>query len=210
MNGEKNSSKREKTARVIPVHPGDERIGRTNSRCSLLSPRKERITTVISGDPGHPRDDFIELITQNMKTLGFDEISSKILGVLFIETEEMSLEEIAIETGYSLSAISTAMKNLSQYQVIRRFTKPGSKKVFFFLDKDLVSMEAQILRMKYENLFVSSKKALPGIIEKYELLDSELSENELEIADQYYRQISKLEKIIGNLLEAIETVERSG
>jgi DNA-binding transcriptional regulator GbsR (MarR family) len=127
--------------------------------------------------------------------------------VLFIEPEEMSLEEISIETGYSLSAVSTAMKNLSQFHIVKRFKKPGSKKAFFFIDKNLAAIGAQALRMKYDNVILPSKKMLPGIIEKYEHVGSDKTASELEIITRYYRQILKLESIVRNFLDEMENID---
>ncbi|MEZ5336378.1 MAG: hypothetical protein R2741_14680 [Methanolobus sp.] len=201
--------KGKKVARVTPVHPGDERVCKKGHRSSLLSPRREpENISVITGDDGHAKDDFIELIVQNLKAQDFDEISSRIIGTLFIETEEMSLEEIAIETGYSLSAVSTAMKNLSQFHVVRRFNKPGSKKAFFFLDKNLVSIWTQSLRKKFDNVIIPSKKILPEIIDKYEIEGLESSASELAIVEHYYRQILKLEDIVEHFLSEMDNIDQ--
>ena len=199
--------KKKKVAKIAPLHPGDERGKNNAQRCPLLSPRKDtKNVSWIPQDPASPKEEFTELIAQNLKSEGFDEISSRIVGVLFIEPEEMSLEEISIETGYSLSAVSTAMKNLSQFHIVRRFQKPGSKKAFFFLDKNLVSIGAQALRMKYDNVILPSKKILPEIIEKYEQESSDKSQSELEIISRYYRQILKLESIVERFLDEMENI----
>ncbi|MDW7733203.1 MAG: hypothetical protein SCH66_12350 [Methanolobus sp.] len=202
-------NKRKKVAKIVPLHPGDERGKNKTQRCPLLSPKKDtKNVSWIPHDPASPKEEFTELITRNLRSEGFDEISSRIVGVLFIEPEEMSLEEISIETGYSLSAVSTAMKNLSQFHIVRRFQKPGSKKAFFFLDKNLVSIGAQALRIKYDNVILPSKKILPDIIEKYEQESSDRSRSELEIITRYYRQMLKLESIVENFLDEMENIVR--
>jgi len=199
--------KRKEIANIAPLHPGDERGNNQRHRCPLLSPRKDaKNVSWISSDPVSPKEEFIELITQNLKSEGFDEISSRIIGVLFIEPEEMSFEEICIETGYSLSAVSTAMKNLSQFHIVRRFQKPGSKKAFFFLDKNLTAIGTQALRMKYDNVILPSKKILPDIIGKYELEKSGKARSELEIVTRYYRHMLKLESIVENFLDEMENI----
>ncbi|SDF66767.1 DNA-binding transcriptional regulator GbsR, MarR family [Methanolobus vulcani] len=199
-----------KTANVTSLHSDDERGCNTREQCSLLYPNTKRETRAVSwipSDPESPKQEFTELIVENLKSEGFDEISSRIVGVLFIEPEEMSLEEISIETGYSLSAVSTAMKNLSQFHIIKRFKKPGSKKAFFFLDKNLAAIGAQALRMKYDNVILPSKKILPDIIEKYERDGSDKTASELEIVTRYYRQILKLESIVENFLDEMENID---
>lgn len=206
MAGKKKNGKT--TVKIEPLYPGDERGGYDRNRSLLFTPRKdpEKLFWVPS-EPTSPREDFKELITQNLKAEGFDDIASKIISMLFIEPEEMSLEEISIETGYSLSAVSTAMKNLSQYHIVRRFKKPGSKKVFFFLDKNLTSIGAQALRMKYDNIILPSKKELPEIIKKYEDNGSDTSNPEFEIVTRYHKQMLKLESIVENFLTELENID---
>ncbi|SFM85214.1 GbsR/MarR family transcriptional regulator [Methanolobus profundi] len=197
--------KKEKlTANIRPVRPGDDRIGKAEhhsfpSPCLLCNRR-----SVSQEYPESAKDEFTELLTQNLKAMGFDEISSKILAFLFFETEEMSLEEISVETGYSLSAISTAMKKLSQYHILKRFTRPGSKKVFFILEKDLISLSTQMLRMRYESIFPLTKKILPGIIREYEQKGPGSIEDDLEVIKAYYGQMLELENIYGKLLEIMD------
>jgi DNA-binding transcriptional regulator GbsR (MarR family) len=202
--------KEKKTAKITPLRPCDERGNNARERCSLLYPntkRENRDVSWIPSDQDSPKQEFTELIAQNLKSEGFDEISSRIVGVLFIEPEEMSLEEISIETGYSLSAVSTAMKNLSQFHIVRRFKKPGSKKAFFFLDKNLASIGAQALRMKYNSVILPSKKILPDIIKKYESEGLDKTTGELEIITRYYRQIMKLESIVEKFLDEMENID---
>ena len=73
-----------------------------------------------------PRDEFIDIISKNCQVDGFDELTSKIVGTLFIEPTEVALEDLAKMTGYSLSAVSTAMKLVVRTGLVKRMKKPGS------------------------------------------------------------------------------------
>jgi len=114
-----------------------------------------------------PKNEFIELIAENRKVNGLDELSSKIIGILFIEPEEVALDELANRTGYSLSAVSTALKFIERAGIVKRSKKPKSKKVYFYMGKDILAMFLQIMRRKYEKIILPSKQKLPRIIEKY-------------------------------------------
>ena len=61
---------------------------------------------------GNPKEDFVELLTEVNRRKGLDELTSRIIGILFIEPYEVSLDELSERTGYSMSAVSTAMKLL--------------------------------------------------------------------------------------------------
>ena len=154
-----------------------------------------------------PKNEFIELIAENSKVNGLDELSSKIIGILFIEPEEVALDELANRTGYSLSAVSTALKFIERAGIVKRSKKPKSKKVYFYMGKDILAMFLQIMRRKYEKIILPSKQKLPRIIEKYKQESTKESEEELKIVENYYKEVLFFEQI---LKEFIETFEQYG
>jgi len=154
-----------------------------------------------------PKNAFIELIVENSKVNGFDELSSKIIGILFIEPEEIALDELARRTGYSLSAVSTALKFIERAGIVKRSKKPKSRKVYFYMEKDNLAMSLQIARRKYEKILLPSKQKLPNIIELYKQDSSKNSGAELMIVEDYYKSLIFFEQI---LKEFIEKFERYG
>jgi DNA-binding transcriptional regulator GbsR (MarR family) len=156
---------------------------------------------------GSPKNEFIELIAENSKVNGLDELSSRIIGILFIEPKEIALDELAKRTGYSLSAVSTAMKFIERAGVVKRSKKPKSRKVYYYMEKDILVMFIQLLRRKYENIILPSKYKLPRIIEKYKLEKSENSEEELRIVKAYYKQVLFSEQLIKDSINTLEQYE---
>jgi len=154
-----------------------------------------------------PKNEFIELIAENSKVNGLDELSSKIIGILFIEPEEVALDELANRTGYSLSAVSTALKFIERAGIVKRTKKPKSRKVYFYMEKDMLAISLQITRRKYEKIILPSKQKLPKIIEKYKQESTKESGEELGIVENYYKEILFFEQI---LKEFIETFEQYG
>ncbi len=154
-----------------------------------------------------PKNEFIELIAENSKVNGLDELSSKIIGILFIEPEEVALDELANRTGYSLSAVSTALKFIERAGIVKRTKKPKSRKVYFYMGKDMLAISLQIMKRKYEKIILPSKQKLPKIIEKYKQESTKESGEELGIVENYYKEILFFEQI---LKEFIETFEQYG
>jgi len=152
-----------------------------------------------------PKNAFIELIVENSKVNGFDELSSKLIGILFIEPEEIALDELANRTGYSLSAVSTALKFIERAGIVKRSKKPKSRKVYFYMEKDMLAMFLQIMRRKYEKIILPSKQKLPKIIEKYKQESTKESAEELRIVETYYNEVLFFEQ---NLKESIERFEQ--
>lgn len=156
------------------------------------------------------KEEFIELLTELQRMKGVDEITSKVIGILYIEPEEVSLEELCKNTGYSLSGVSTAMKLLVMAGIVKRIKKPKSKKVYFFMDKDMISFFLQSLgKMEKNVMFI--KDRLPGIIEKYKTEKIKESKQELVIVEKYYKQLEltesamvKIKDIVSDLIKKKE------
>jgi len=109
-----------------------------------------------------PRDEFIEMMVEIQRAKGLDELSSKLIGIMFIEPNEITLNELSEITGYSLSAISTSMKFLERTGLVKRFKKPGSRKLYFYMGKDMPSMLTEIVKKLEKNVSML-KSRIPGI-----------------------------------------------
>ncbi|NOQ38591.1 hypothetical protein GQ472_06950 [archaeon] len=153
------------------------------------------------------RNEFIELMARNFKQNGFDDCTSKIVGALYIEPKEISLETVSDKTGYSLSAVSTAMKLLVSMGIIKRIKKPKSRKVYFFMEKDMVACMLDHMKKNYELSLLMSKEALPKIIERYKSREQEIFGEELMIIEQYYNQVVAFEDVMKNFIEALESLQ---
>ncbi len=153
------------------------------------------------------RNKFIELMARNFKQNGFDDCTSRIVGTLYIEPKEISLETVSDKTGYSLSAVSTAMKLLVNMGMIKRIKKPKSRKVYFFMEKDMVACMLDHMKKNYELSLLASKEALPKIIDRYKMKRQESSGEELKIIEQYYDQVVAFEDIMKNFIEALENMQ---
>ncbi len=152
-----------------------------------------------------PKQEFIELMTSNFKTNGLSELTSKITGILYSEPGEVSLEEIAKRTGYCLSAISTEIKLLEGMGIVRRMKKSGSRKVYLFMDKDIMSKSLELMQKKYESVILKSKNVLPEIIKRYkEQAKTKAQKQELKIVLEYYHQIVHAESIIPRMIEILK------
>ncbi|MBW6461691.1 MAG: hypothetical protein K0B07_01455 [DPANN group archaeon] len=154
------------------------------------------------------RNEFIELMSQNFKQNGFDDCASKIVAMLYIEPTDISLETVSEKTGYSLSAISTVMKPLVAMGFIKRIKKSHSRKVYFFMEKDIIPCMIDYMKKNYERSLLMSKDALPKIIEKYKSNRQEASDAELKIIEQYYNQVVAFEEITKHFIDALENLQQ--
>lgn len=144
-----------------------------------------------------PKKDFIELIADVNRVKGLDELTSNIIGIVFIEPKEVSLEELSKRTGYSHSAVSTSMKLLVASGCIKRKRMPKSKKVYFFMEKDMFVAWKQMIEKINANI-MNIKTKVPRIIADYRQVKYEGSREERRIVEGYYDQLLAFEKVMGN------------
>jgi DNA-binding transcriptional regulator GbsR (MarR family) len=153
-----------------------------------------------------PKEKFIELITEGCRVDGLDNLTSKIIGVLFAESEELSLGEISEKVGYSLSGTSTALKFLERSGLVKKFTKPKSKKVYFHIGEEILSLFLELMEKKYNKMILPAKIQLPEIIKGYKENKDSYSKEELKRVEDYYKQTLLLEKLLKKMIEEIRSI----
>ena len=72
------------------------------------------------------------------RTLGYSPIHGKIIAALAANGREMSLQETARETGYSISMVSLSLDLLDVMGVIQKSRKPRDRNLYISLKGDLL------------------------------------------------------------------------
>ncbi|MFP4045796.1 MAG: GbsR/MarR family transcriptional regulator [Candidatus Aenigmatarchaeota archaeon] len=150
-----------------------------------------------------PREEFVDLVAEIQKMRGLDNLSACLVGELFVEPGELSLQELAEKTGYSLSAVSSSMKNLTDCEFIKRTKKPGSKKIYFHIEKSWMKNFLEVMSEKHRSIVEMVENKIPTILEEYEDLEDEKSKREKEIIKRYYREIEAMNDIFEKFIEEV-------
>jgi DNA-binding transcriptional regulator GbsR (MarR family) len=119
------------------------------------------------------------------------------------------MDGLAKKTGYSLASISTTMKMLEPAGFVQRRRKPGTRKVFFHMEKNLAVINIHKLRAAKELMLKSARRALPNIIAKHKkrLTDME-SKQKLKIVEGYYRQLEEFETMMDKWTKDLEEMSK--
>jgi DNA-binding transcriptional regulator GbsR (MarR family) len=72
------------------------------------------------------------------KTIGYSPIHGKIIAALMVNNRELTLQNLARETGYSISMISLSLDLLEVMGVIRKSRKHGDRNLYVSLQGDLL------------------------------------------------------------------------
>lgn len=146
--------------------------------------------------------EFVNFYVQVGKTWGLDNLSSKLIGILYLEPKEISIEDLAKRTGYSLASISNKMRYLENFGVLQRIKKPGSKKVFYYMEKDCIKLTQMHFEKIYSTEILPAKELMPRLLDKFKKEKLNKKEREkYEIIKNYHKQMLDVEKVYFKILD---------
>lgn len=152
-------------------------------------------------------EDISELMSNLWKPLGFNDSFCNIMSVLYLEPDEISLEDLSKETNYSLASVSNIMKILVNIGVVKKIRKPKSHKVFFYMEKDIIRLNIQKINFANEQI-KHIIEILPSIIEKHSnRQNNEKTKKKLQILQSYYEQIKKFHFVMEKMIKELRKIQ---
>jgi DNA-binding transcriptional regulator GbsR (MarR family) len=150
-------------------------------------------------------EEAMNFMTTLGRVYGFPDLQSKVIALLYLEPDEISMEDIAEKTGYSLASISNTMKMLEAFGTIARRRKPGTKKAYFYMEKNLAKLNIMKFTAMQNNFLGPAKEILPALIKKYKnRVKDEKSKRKIAIAENYYKQLLCFEGMIAHWIGELE------
>ncbi|HEX2207215.1 MAG TPA: MarR family transcriptional regulator [Longimicrobium sp.] len=108
------------------------------------------MATMEPGGGMHPADEeFVERVGRFFEGDGAPRTSGRMLGLLLLQSREMSIDEIADRLKVSRASVSTNARNLESYHVVERVSHMGDRRDFYRIAPDL---ERTLLRLRMERL----------------------------------------------------------
>ena len=99
------------------------------------------------------------------RSYNFDDLTTLIYARLFIDPDEVAMEDLARETGYSLASVSNKIKILETCGVVVRRTRPGTRKVYVFAPKDMVKVMLNYLTGYQQGEVAMVKSDIPRMLD---------------------------------------------
>lgn len=148
--------------------------------------------------------EFVELYRTSSPMAGHDDLLDNLFATLYIEPEEVAMDDLAKKTGYSLASISNKVKALESIGLVTRRKKPGSKRIFLYAEKDILKVMKNALLSKEKQGMGVLKEKLPEIIKKYRNSRSDKDDKKVKILEDYCRQITKMEELFKKVRKELE------
>ncbi|MCF7860605.1 hypothetical protein K9M79_00035 [Candidatus Woesearchaeota archaeon] len=149
--------------------------------------------------------DFNEMVQKIGNPVGADSLVMSIYAILYLAPGPVAMEDLAKTTGYSLASVSSKTKMMETMGLIERRNTPGTRKLYYYMEKNLTEMFKNFFIKKEKTQVAVAKQMLPPIIKKYE--NEKLSDEDkikLKNMKEYYKCILKFEKIIQEIVTMID------
>jgi len=127
----------------------------------------------------------------NVATLmGYSEVHGRIIAALTGQTQPVALSQLAKETGYSLSSISTSLDLLEVLGMVRKGKVAGDRKVYVQLDGDLLEGLKRAVVMK-------GKKGVDHAFDEFQAIEAAL--DSLPADEDRERVVNILQRLRGEI-----------
>ncbi len=152
---------------------------------------------------------IIDLFQEMARGQGMaDSLLVIIFAKLYLEPEPIAMEDLAKETGYSLASICNKVNMLAGSMQIKKIRKPGTKKIYLYMEKDFLKIWKEALIKKEKYVIKRAKEKLPPLIKEYkDKARSGIEKEKLKNLENYLNQILKLEKVINKMIGEFTKLE---
>lgn len=132
-------------------------------------------------------------------TIGYNEIHGRILAVLLVRGKKMSLQELAKETGYSISTISISLDLLEVLEMIRKVKKAGDRKLYIELHGDLLGGLKKAFLMKMQKNVSNTLDSFNKYKDALNKSKDRRKDNVLKTLDILEKQVKRVDKYVALL-----------
>lgn len=131
------------------------------------------------------REEVISTMADVAKLFGAKRSHGRLFGILYFAGEALSMDDLAAESGYAKSTVSTAMATLTDLGLVTRQSQPGEgKRVFFEPEDDLWTVFETLLGDRIGAELDGTTRSLRAAKIVYEEVDTEQARRDREQVEQ--------------------------
>jgi len=143
------------------------------------------------------KDMIYSTFSEIVNSIGYSPVHGKILAALFVNNGELSLQELAKETGYSSSMISLSLDFLEIFGIIKKRKKPQDRNLYIKLQGDL-------LECLKNAIIIKVKKSIDETLNEFEKNKKDISKLSKNQGIKAQKTLKILEKEIKRLKKYID------
>ena len=135
-------------------------------------------------------------------SIGYSPIHGKIIGILLVKDQTLSLQELAEKTGYSASMVSLSLDLLEVLGIIKKVKKTADRKLYVELSGDLLECLKRAILIKLE-------KSITTSLQEFEDSKKQLDGLEGKEKDRVLKTINVLEEQINRLNSYVKLLSKT-
>jgi len=109
------------------------------------------------------RNEFIHIIGEKVEKFGFSRIAGQLEGLLLFSNQPMSLDEMAERLEVSKGSVSTNIRYLERFKVVRKVYNKGARKNFYEIRGSISEIETEVLSTIAKDEIERTKKMMAKI-----------------------------------------------
>lgn len=123
------------------------------------------------------------------KARGMSSIHGRIFGSLVFSNEDLTQEQLADITDYSIPAVSIALDELTRLRLAKKIRKRGDRKNYYTTDADLTKIFSKFLESIHDEHVVPFLRGLETVPEKNKTENMKKLETNLEDLRSYLEKL---------------------
>jgi len=138
------------------------------------------------------KDEIISIFGQVASSIGYSPLHGKIIAILMVKDKPVSLQELAKETGYSVSMISLSLDLLEVLGVVRKVKKTADRKLYVEMTGDLIETLKNAVVIKVEKNIKNSLDEFERVKKHLNTLPSDERQKTMIIFEKLESEIKRL------------------
>jgi HTH-type transcriptional regulator, osmoprotectant uptake regulator len=153
--------------------------------------------------------DSVALFDLMGHTYGLPDVLVRLIGLLYLQPDEIAMDDLAKKSGYSLASVSGAVKQLEALRMVQRTRKPGSKRIYLSMEKDLLKVNVMKLSSMLEGYVRPMRAMIPGIVDRHKAkAKDDAYRKQVAILESYGRQLHVFDRMLVRWISDLEKARK--
>ena len=144
------------------------------------------------------RNDFIHIVGEKTEKFGFSRIAGQLEGLLLLSNQPMSLDEMAERLEVSKGSVSTNIRFLERFKIVRKVYNKGARKNFYEIRGSISEIETEALSTIAKDEIERMKRIMAKVKADLNAVKGKSAEEKEEIAF-IKRRFSEMEEYIESI-----------
>jgi len=151
----------------------------------------------MTDDADEARERVIQGFERAAEVYGLSRSYGRLYGILYFAHDPQSLDDLADESGFAKSTVSSAMSDLDRLHMVHRRSMPGEgKKAFFQAERDFWRIMQDLLDREVRREIDTMTRALDDAEAALEAADTERARADLERVRDLQRLYAQSERFV--------------